>query len=244
MDKAQQLHFRELLLQEKSRILEEIRAMRNSGLDLEMRDSVGELSTLDNHSSDLADVIFERSKDLALADNEKMLLLEIEEALAKMDAGTYGICDICGKAINPERLEAIPYANLCVDCERKMEGMAQTGARPLEEEVLAPPFHRTFLDAADQTGFDGEDSWQAVARYGNANSPQDVPSSDQSFGHDVYIDGDNAENLGAVEAVDLISQAEYENQLPDAMGNDIPGEPSHRRDSVRRAIKKRKKEGR
>ena len=43
----------------------------------------------------------------------------VEHALAKIDAGTYGFCDVCGQPINPERLEALPQASLCLDCKAK-----------------------------------------------------------------------------------------------------------------------------
>ncbi len=58
-------------------------------------------------------------KRLALEKRIGGALSEIEHALHKLDAGTYGLCDICGKAISPERLEALPQATVCVDCKAK-----------------------------------------------------------------------------------------------------------------------------
>ena len=81
---------------------------------------------------------------------------------------TYGDCQICGKAINPERLEIIPYTSLCSKCSQEEPALdldEKMNTRPVEEERLNYPFGRTFNDDSRFTGFDGEDSWQAVARY-------------------------------------------------------------------------------
>lgn len=64
---------------------------------------------------------FERERDLSLSENVKDLLGQVEYALKKMEEGTYGICEMCGKPIPYERLEALPYANLCVTCKQKEE---------------------------------------------------------------------------------------------------------------------------
>ena len=58
--------------------------------------------------------------DQALLDNEKALLGEVHQALARIENGTYGICTNCGQTIPEERLEAIPWASLCVICESKL----------------------------------------------------------------------------------------------------------------------------
>jgi len=61
----------------------------------------------------------ELEKRLALEKKVKENLTEVERALEKFDKGTYGRCDICGKPIAPARLEALPYANLCLTCKEK-----------------------------------------------------------------------------------------------------------------------------
>jgi len=63
--------------------------------------------------------VFEQQRDLALRDRSRMELHRVEVALRKLDAGTYGICESCGNPIVPERLEAIPWVGLCIDCARK-----------------------------------------------------------------------------------------------------------------------------
>jgi DnaK suppressor protein len=64
----------------------------------------------------------EFEKGLALAQRKREQLAEIERALEKLNDGTYGTCDSCGKPIPPDRLKAIPQTNLCLDCKAKQEG--------------------------------------------------------------------------------------------------------------------------
>ncbi len=62
---------------------------------------------------------FELEKRLALQKQVRSNINEIEHALEKFQNGTYGLCDVCGQPISPERLEAMPHANLCVNCKAK-----------------------------------------------------------------------------------------------------------------------------
>jgi len=66
-----------------------------------------------------ATFVFEQQRDLALRDHEKSQLAQVEAALTALDAGTYGTCRSCGNAIGAARLEAIPWAHLCIDCAAK-----------------------------------------------------------------------------------------------------------------------------
>ena len=67
-----------------------------------------------------ATAVFEQQRDLALRDHERNQLAQVDAALAALDAGTYGTCRSCGKPIAPGRLEAIPWAQLCIDCAAKL----------------------------------------------------------------------------------------------------------------------------
>jgi DnaK suppressor protein len=62
--------------------------------------------------------VFEQQRDLALRDRAIQQLELVDAALARLDAGTFGTCTRCGKAIAPERLEALPWAAWCIDCQR------------------------------------------------------------------------------------------------------------------------------
>jgi RNA polymerase-binding transcription factor len=72
----------------------------------------------DQHLADHAGDMFDRELDDSLEDNAGQLVREIEVALGRIDAGTYGTCARCGEEIPEERLEAVPYAVLCLTCKR------------------------------------------------------------------------------------------------------------------------------
>ncbi len=72
-----------------------------------------------NHMADDASEAFEQAKDLALRKNAQQLLVQVKEALARFERGTYGICQHCRQEIDPARLEALPYANLCLRCQQR-----------------------------------------------------------------------------------------------------------------------------
>ena len=76
-----------------------------------------EAGSTGNHFADDATDIMEQERDLALISNLRERLRDADHALARMEEGTYGICERCGKPINPERLEALPTARLCIDCK-------------------------------------------------------------------------------------------------------------------------------
>src|SRR6476469_7215183 len=65
-----------------------------------------------------ASQVFEQQRDLALRDRNEQHLAQVDAALVRLDHGTYGSCASCGRPIAPERLEAIPWAALCIDCQR------------------------------------------------------------------------------------------------------------------------------
>ena len=69
---------------------------------------------LDDESADAGTATFEREKDLSIENNVRDLLHKIDRALKRMDDGTYGICDICGKPIEKARVKALPYVDLCI----------------------------------------------------------------------------------------------------------------------------------
>jgi len=62
--------------------------------------------------------VFEQQRDLALRDHNEAHLAAIDDALARLNAGTYGLCTSCRRPIAPERLEALPWTALCIDCSR------------------------------------------------------------------------------------------------------------------------------
>jgi DnaK suppressor protein len=91
-----------------------------------LRDDVaspGELSTLHTHAADQAAEGVD--EQIAIAQNEEHLLEQVEAALERIEQGTYGTCQNCGRVIARERLDAIPYTPLCIECARRQAGKAR-----------------------------------------------------------------------------------------------------------------------
>lgn len=83
----------------------------------------GDLSTLPSHIADIGSDAFEHDLNLSLCESEGGALEAIEYALEKIKKGTFGICDHCRKPISKARLDAMPYAALCIDCKKRQEHM-------------------------------------------------------------------------------------------------------------------------
>jgi len=89
-------------------------------------ESGGGISNVPTHQADLGSAHHEEEVGLLLVENEEQLLVECEGALARIHAGTFGICESCSKEIPAGRLETFPYARYCVDCASRLE--PQTGS--------------------------------------------------------------------------------------------------------------------
>ena len=85
-------------------------------------EETGELASgAGDHLGDHGSEVFQRELDNGLEDNAEHLVSEIDAALARIENGTYGTCVVCGRPIGEERLEAVPWATLCIDDQRKKE---------------------------------------------------------------------------------------------------------------------------
>lgn len=110
---------RERLIEERERVFKEISEL-DADLSKSLEDTSGE-SPYDQHMAENATATLDREIDLTLQDNARATLVKIDRALRKLEEGSYGRCDKCGKAISEGRLEIAPYATLCVDCKRLEE---------------------------------------------------------------------------------------------------------------------------
>ncbi len=75
----------------------------------------------DNHLADIATHTYDRELDSTLEESEELHLAHIDAALRRIEEGTFGICENCGRPIARERLEAMPWVTLCIDCKREAE---------------------------------------------------------------------------------------------------------------------------
>ena len=113
-------HFRELLLEERKRVAAAIENLQEDHAGT-LSDEAGEESAFDNHLADTATETYDRELDYSLEENSEHMLHAIDAALERIAAGTYGVCQNCGRQIAEDRLEAIPYAKLCIECKRLEE---------------------------------------------------------------------------------------------------------------------------
>jgi RNA polymerase-binding protein DksA len=114
-------HFRVQLLKERERVqsaIMHLRADHPGSLD----DEIEEINaTSDNHLGETASATLHREIDYTLGENSGQVLAEIDAALRRIDEGTYGTCQACGREIPAERLEVHPWASLCIEDARKAE---------------------------------------------------------------------------------------------------------------------------
>jgi DnaK suppressor protein len=140
--------YRKLLLDLRDHLIDGVNFLASDNLKRSSRDASGELSGYSLHMADAGTDNFDREFALSLVSNEQEALYEIEEALKRLEHTTYGICGNCEKPIMKARLEAVPFARLCVNCQSIIE---KDGRRPV-------PQGPTFTESADEEGGDGEDS--------------------------------------------------------------------------------------
>jgi RNA polymerase-binding protein DksA len=112
--------FKARLLEERQRVVDAI-----DNIHAENPGSLGaeteELTVQDNHPGDVATATFDREMASTLEDNSTHVLGEIDAALERIEAGTFGTCRACGGPVGEERLEALPWATLCIEDKRKQE---------------------------------------------------------------------------------------------------------------------------
>jgi RNA polymerase-binding protein DksA len=134
------------LLELRTRLLLEVnsaeRALREDVV------KVGEISSVPTHPADQD--VEGSDTEVAIAQNEELLLEQVEAALQRIRTGTYGICQQCGRTIDAQRLQAVPYTADCIDCAR---GRADQTEKPVRGEgsrssvPTSPPAERQEADA-------------------------------------------------------------------------------------------------
>lgn len=179
MDTTTLSAFRHQLMQMKVDIEKRFEDNDHFGLESgHPHESVGDLSSYDNHPADEGTDLFEREKDIALNEHLEKEYAEVKNALKRIEDGTYGYCAVCGEEIHLDRLEALPTAKTCKSHTPKK---IITHNRPVEEEVLKPSLDQFNFDDKDAEAMDGEDFYQEVARFGTSETPQDFENPSDSY---------------------------------------------------------------
>jgi len=120
MKASEQERFEKALIEERDRLnaaLDNLHA-ENPGVDEE---ETADLGTLDSHLADAGAVTLDREIDYTLEESVELRLQAVASALERIGQGTYGRCEICAAEVSTERLEALPWATLCIDCKRREE---------------------------------------------------------------------------------------------------------------------------
>ena len=115
------LEFKKVVIKKKEEILDEIKHISEDTLKKTQKDASGDISGYTYHMADVATDNYDREFSLVLASNERELFFALDEALKKIEEGTFGICEDCKCLIAKNRLKALPYAPLCVKCQSKKE---------------------------------------------------------------------------------------------------------------------------
>lgn len=112
-----------VLLQEERTRLQQIRAsLQAEPLDGDSREqALGELSMVDQHPADVATETFEREKDMSILEHIEGQLTDVDRALGRLEQGSYGTCEACGRPIDEDRLRARPAARFCIDDQARAE---------------------------------------------------------------------------------------------------------------------------
>lgn len=172
-----------------------------------LRDSVDELSTVDNHPADLATELYDREKDLALKVHSEDELSQVQAALERIENGSYGVCAKCSGDIPYDRLRAIPYTNFCIE---HTEARAIPTDRPVEASELFPPIANSLsgIEVNDVLQ-DGENSFQVVTQYGSSDTPSDFEGDYD----DLYDGQTNIDSYSELEILHLSTEEMLSGQI-------------------------------
>lgn len=202
--------FKQKLIKYGQEIENVIRTMNENRTADQENDYPTELSNYDNHPAELGTELYMISLNNALMIHQENLLQEVRNALEKIEKGEYGKCELCGKKIPEERLEAIPYARLCLECQEENEQKEEPEreVRSNEELVMDVPFGRKYLNKQEDDEYEGLDYLNDLMKYGSSDTPQDMG------GYKEYIEfyTNKIDNQGIVDKMDKVANDEYEEQ--------------------------------
>ena len=131
--------YKDLLLKLRDRIIDEISFLSHDNLNRSQKESSGDLSSHSFHMADQGTDNFDREFAASLLSSEQDVLYEIDEAIRRVDAGTYGVCESTGEPIERERLKVLPFARYCVAAQAEME----------RGKPRFRPFRRTSIQALE-----------------------------------------------------------------------------------------------
>lgn len=121
LNKKELSDFKNLILARKEEMIEGIKHVSEDALKKSQKDAAGDISGYTYHMADVATDTYDREFSLSLASNEREALYELDDALKRIEDGTFGICEECNDLIAKNRLKAVLHARLCIKCKEKKE---------------------------------------------------------------------------------------------------------------------------
>lgn len=119
-DKKELGDFRKLIIARRNEIIDDL-GDRNETMKQSQKEASGDISGYTYHMADVATDNYDREFSLGIASNERQLLYELDDALKRIEEGSFGLCEECKRVITKTRLKAIPYTRHCLSCQEKRE---------------------------------------------------------------------------------------------------------------------------
>jgi len=113
--------FKKIVQRRKEEILDDLKHISDDTLRKSQKEASGDISGYTYHMADVATDNYDREFSLGLASAERKSIYELDDALKRIEDGSFGICDDCKGAITKIRLKAVPSARLCIKCQQKRE---------------------------------------------------------------------------------------------------------------------------
>jgi len=121
LTKKELTEFKKIILKRKEEIVDDIKQISDDTLKKSQKEASGDISGYTYHMADVATDNYDREFSLGLASSDRDFIYELEDALKRIEDGTFGICESCKSLIAKNRLKAVPHAKLCLKCQEKKE---------------------------------------------------------------------------------------------------------------------------
>jgi len=121
MLKADLSAFKKLILKKKEDIIDHIREISEETVKKSQKDASGDISSYTYHMADVATDNYDREFSMGRVSEDREFLFELDDALKRIEDGSFGICEDCGALVSKTRLKAVPSARLCIKCQEKKD---------------------------------------------------------------------------------------------------------------------------
>ncbi|MFA5320361.1 MAG: TraR/DksA family transcriptional regulator [Candidatus Omnitrophota bacterium] len=121
MPKTELTAFKKLILKKKEDVIEHIKDISEETVKKSQKDASGDISSYTYHMADVATDNYDREFSMGRVSDDREFLYELEDALKRIEDGSFGICEECESLISKTRLKAVPSARLCIKCQEKKD---------------------------------------------------------------------------------------------------------------------------